>query len=170
MGVESSRLCIGKRQGPRPLLSPEPKPSQRPCPIRSRSRTLPRLEVHDATDSLSSGLLGRLRRPSVATIHVTLSTATPRGGAYSRNDSGFPTLDSRPARETRAPQFARFLLHFERRHCGAGVPPAGCLPLSVTIFIEPATRPSTPAFWGAVTLWRPAAPASHHRRGHSWVD
>ena len=32
------------------------------------------------------------------------------------------------------------------------------------------TLPSTPAFWVAVTLWRPSDPASHHRRGHSWVD
>ena len=30
--------------------------------------------------------------------------------------------------------------------------------------------PSSPAFWAAVTLMRPSGPASHHRRGHSWVD
>ena len=29
---------------------------------------------------------------------------------------------------------------------------------------------SSPAFWAAVTLWRPSGPASHHRRGRSWVD
>ena len=29
---------------------------------------------------------------------------------------------------------------------------------------------STPAFWVAVTLWRPGDPASHHRRGRSRVD
>jgi len=27
-----------------------------------------------------------------------------------------------------------------------------------------------PAFWAVVTLWRPIDPASHHRRGLSWVD
>jgi hypothetical protein len=30
--------------------------------------------------------------------------------------------------------------------------------------------PSSPAFWAAVTLMRPSDPASHHRRGHSWID
>ncbi len=30
--------------------------------------------------------------------------------------------------------------------------------------------PSAPAFWAAVTPMRPGGPASHHRRGHSWVD
>ena len=35
------------------------------------------------------------------------------------------TLKDRPARETRAPQFARVLLHFALGHCGAGVPPRG---------------------------------------------
>ena len=34
----------------------------------------------------------------------------------------------------------------------------------------PRSLPSSPAFWSAVTLWRPSAPASHHRRGRSWVD
>ncbi len=29
---------------------------------------------------------------------------------------------------------------------------------------------SSPAFRAAVTLWRPSGPASHHRRGRSWVD
>ena len=29
---------------------------------------------------------------------------------------------------------------------------------------------ASPAFWSAVTLWRPSGPASHHRRGRSWVD
>ncbi len=31
------------------------------------------------------------------------------------------------------------------------------------------TMPSTPAFWATVTHWRPGVPASHHRRGCSWV-
>ncbi len=36
---------------------------------------------------------------------------------------------------------------------------------------RPARRvPITPAFWAAVTLWRPNGPASHHRRGRAWVD
>ena len=30
--------------------------------------------------------------------------------------------------------------------------------------------PSSPAFWAAGTHWRPGDPASHHRRGRSWVD
>jgi len=47
-------------------------------------------------------------------------------------------------------------------HCGAGAPPAGGLPLSVTIIIVPATRPSAPAFWAA-----PGDPAAHKQRGHS---
>ena len=29
------------------------------------------------------------------------------------------------------------------------------------------TMPSAPAFWAAVTLWRPGGPASHGQRGHS---
>ena len=33
--------------------------------------------------------------------------------------------------------------------------------------IVPETRPSAPAFWAAVTLWRPGDPASHGQRGHS---
>ncbi len=32
------------------------------------------------------------------------------------------------------------------------------------------TLPSSPAFWGAVTPMRRSDPASHHRRGRSWVD
>ncbi len=32
------------------------------------------------------------------------------------------------------------------------------------------TLPSTPAFWSAVTRWRPSDPASRHRRGRVWVD
>ena len=35
---------------------------------------------------------------------------------------------------------------------------------------SPTLISSTPAFWVAVTLWRPGDPASHHRRGRSRVD
>ena len=42
---------------------------------------------------------------------------------------------------------------------------------SHTLVLTPTrTQPASPAFWAAVTLWRPSNPASHHRRGRSWVD
>jgi len=43
---------------------------------------------------------------------VNLSTATPRDGAYSWNDTGLVILKDRYARETRAPQLARILSSF----------------------------------------------------------
>jgi len=55
---------------------------------------------------------------------VILSTATPLEGAHPWTDTGLVDLKDRHARETRAPQFARVLLHSARGHCGAGVPPA----------------------------------------------
>ncbi len=67
--------------------------------------------------------------------------------------------------------------------CSAGVPPAMVCadagwfsrpririrPLSRSLPLF-RTMPSSSAFWAAVTLWRPGDPASHHRRGRSWVD
>ena len=63
--------------------------------------------------------------------------------------------------------------------CSAGVPPAmvvyrcGLVPSpngirrrSLPLF---RTVSSSPAFWTAVTHWRPGGPASHHRRGRAWV-
>jgi len=41
---------------------------------------------------------------------------------------------------------------------GASAADCGFLPL-------PRDLPSSPAFWAAVTLWRPIGPASHHQRG-----
>ncbi len=43
------------------------------------------------------------------------------------------------------------------------------IPFLLPILI-PRMDPSSPAFWAAGTLWRPCDPASHHRRGRSWVD
>ncbi len=68
-------------------------------------------------------------------------------------------------------------------HCGGGLPACPSETLkSVGRIRESAGRsglvgfPATvtdvaiasPAFWAAVTLWRPSDPASHHRRGRAW--
>ncbi len=65
--------------------------------------------------------------------------------------------------------------------CSAGVPAGdGGVPMRVgsitheTWSLQRAllwfrAMPSAPAFWAAVTLWRPGGPASHHRRGRALV-
>jgi len=76
-------------------------------------------------------------------IPVFLSTTTPRGGAYSWDDAGFSTLDNRPARETRAPQFARVLSSFLPWPLWCGRP-ARKEPKRITKIVVPSTF-STPS-------------------------
>ena len=127
-------------------------------------------------DSFSSGLLGRRdalasRRPSVAPLACLVAGRT-RMWSASPGECRCGLVPS-PTRRGRCKGRCDA--------CSAGVPPAMVCtdadwfyrpririrPLSRSLPLF-RTTPSAPAFWAAVTLWRPGDPASHVQRGH-WV-